>query len=168
MIVIKDKKDSALFAVTRCQIQLTSSPCCICMVSFKVMSLTTQLDWVAPATRIPITCNSNHKLEQFKGMYIAVPTHYPFGPDFAMTSFLCLDLVFSIAHHPLEMNLLRCGSCGSIIYRWLPPSEVYHLCCGLIHSHRYFRVKSLFLITNLHLHPNSLKLFPLSCHYQTI
>jgi len=70
--------------VVRCavighQSQLGSGHCWTCTASCKAHSLSVQM---VPATLIPITCNSNHGLQQFKGTSMTISSPGSFGPGY--------------------------------------------------------------------------------------
>ena len=75
MVVTQDRGGGVLHGVTGHQSQLRSGHCCTCTASCKACPP------VVPAIAIPMTCNLNHALQQFKGISITASTPAPFGPD---------------------------------------------------------------------------------------
>ena len=77
MVVTQDRRGGVLRGVTGHQSQLRSGHCCACTVSCEVHP---SLVRVVSAVVLPVTCNSNHGLQQFKGISITIAAPGPFGP----------------------------------------------------------------------------------------
>jgi len=76
MVVTQGRRGSVLPGVIWHQNQLNSGCCCTCTASCEVHSV---LDQAVSAVVLPITCNSNHGLQKFKGVSLTFSTHGLFG-----------------------------------------------------------------------------------------
>ena len=78
-VVTQDRKCDVLHGVIVHQSQPRLGHCCICTASCKTCPPLVQ---VVPDTVILIICNSNHGLQQFKAISIAISTTCHFGPGY--------------------------------------------------------------------------------------
>ena len=76
MVVTQDRRGGVLCGVTGHQSQLRLGHCCTCTASCEVCPSSVQ---VVSAVVLPVTCNSDHGLQQFKGISVTFSTPGPFG-----------------------------------------------------------------------------------------
>lgn len=132
MVVAQDRRGSVLCGVIGWQSQLRLGQCCTCTVSCEAHP---PLLWVVPAMGLPVTCNSDHGLQQIKIFSIIFSTPDLFRPGHSLI-LQWTPLTFAADWScPLAKVPLRCSCFGMarVFHPWVP-SEVYLLCHGLIYT----------------------------------
>lgn len=126
MVVTENRRGGVFHGIIGHRSHFMSSLCCTCTVSHEAHP---SLVWLAPV--FPITCNSNHGLQWFKGISITISMPGLFnqatGLNMAMNSSPCptpvqtyswaivssgvrlLQQGLSDSHHPLDLYLLCHG-----------------------------------------------------------
>lgn len=110
------------------QSQLRLCHCCTCTASFEARPLMAQ---EVPAVGLPITCDSDRALQQFKGISITISTPGPFRPGHSVK---CCD---ELIHEP--QSLQSSAYCVMDLSTATDASRSIRSGVGLPTGHSFFR-----------------------------